>query len=71
MPNYVPCLTGQDQDAHLYAPGDPTKALCGKPVGGPMDAPGGRQVCVPCAKRFLARIFEHQGRINEVEVNVH
>jgi hypothetical protein len=73
MPNYVPCRTEQDGEAHLHAAGEPDRALCGKPVDSGSPSEGGLPVCHDCAKRLLARILHHSGpgRITSVEVTVH
>jgi len=73
MGNYIPCRTGDDDDSHLYAAGEPDRALCGKAVDRPANMPGGREVCVRCAKSLLVRVFQQAGSggITSIEVTVH
>jgi len=73
MPNYVPCRTGHDDDSHLYAPNDPSTALCGKSVAGPTGPEDDTdKVCPACGRRLLARILKmaRPGGITSVEVTV-
>lgn len=71
MPTFMPCRTGENDEAHLYAAGEPDRALCGKPVDDTA-TPGDRPVCVECAKRLLTRIFRQaaSGGISALEVTV-
>ena len=73
MPNYMPCRTGDDGEAHLYREESPDHALCGKGVDEADPTPSGRPVCVQCGKRLLMAIFKHSddGDISSVEVSVH
>jgi hypothetical protein len=73
MPNYMPCRTGDDSEAHLYREESPDRALCGKGVDEPDPTPSGRAVCVQCGKRLLMAIFKRSedGDISSVEVTVH
>ena len=73
MPNYVPCRTDDDGEAHLYPAGEPDRALCGKTVDSGTPSSGGLPVCHECAKRLLVRILHHSGpgQITSVEVTVH
>jgi hypothetical protein len=73
MPNYVPCRTEEDGDAHLYAAAEPDRALCGKAIDSGSPSDGGLPVCHDCAKRLLIRILRHSGPgpITSVEVTVH
>lgn len=70
MPNFMPCRTGEDGDAHLYAAGEPDQALCGKPVEGTSADPGSKPVCVECAKRLLTRVFRLMRSGGQVSVDV-
>ena len=73
MGNYIPCRTGDDDDSHLYDAGEPDRALCGKSVDRTWNTPGDREVCVPCAKRLLFRLFRQAGPqgITSLEVTLH
>lgn len=73
MPNYAPCRTGDDEDAHLYASVEPDRALCGKRRGNPATPVGDLPVCPACGKRLMARIFDEGGPqgFTSVEVTVH
>ena len=70
MPNYVPCLTGDDQVIHLSAAGSPGATLCAKASTGRTVRMGGAQICVPCAKRLLGSIFEDAGADGVASVEV-
>mgnify|MGYP006264558539 CR=1 FL=1 len=73
MPNYMPCRTSDDGEAHLYPAEHPDRALCGKRVDEPDPTPSGRAVCIDCAKRLLVLIFQHSGgsAISSIEIDVH
>lgn len=61
MPDFMPCLTGDDPYVHLYAGEDATKALCGRPVGPSAPHPGDKPVCPECSRRLFARIIRMAG----------
>ncbi|HYI53728.1 MAG TPA: hypothetical protein VEX57_07175 [Microlunatus sp.] len=71
MPSYQPCRTGDDDQAHLHTAGEPDQALCGRSVSEPTSHPGGRPVCVDCAKELLTKLFRQARRISSIEVVAH
>ncbi len=72
MPHYVPCRTEENDEAHLFRPGDPDRALCGKRIDDQHGAPDGHEVCRDCGKRLLKFIFDSAGggAITSVDVTV-
>jgi hypothetical protein len=73
MPDFMPCLTGDDPYVHLYASEDATKALCGRPAGPRAEHPGDRPVCPQCSRRLFVRIIElsGQGGMSSFTVTIH
>ena len=70
MPAYMPCRTGQDDEAHLYLVDDPDHSLCGKSVEEIEAAPGERAVCLDCARRLLVRTFRSAAARGVITVEV-
>ena len=70
MPNFMPCRTDDDGEAHLYREESPDRALCGKGVDEADPTPSGRPVWVQCGKPLLIAIFKQSGNISAVEITV-
>jgi hypothetical protein len=74
MPNYVPCRTDEDDNAHLRASAEPDRTLCGKAIVSGPPSDDELPACPDCAKRLLARTLQNPGpgrRITSVEITVH
>ena len=72
MGDYIPCRTDGDVDAHLYAAGEPERALCGKRVDRPTNSPGDGGICMTCGVRLLTRVYRQAGPggVTSIQVTV-